>query len=90
MSRMIDCVVLKKPAPGLNEPPYPGELGQRIYDQVSAEAWQQWLERLVIIVNETQINSSEPRALKIVEQHMVGFLFNEGDEGQMPSGYMPQ
>lgn len=89
MMRMVNCVKLGKQAPGLEEAPYPGELGERIFENISAEAWQTWLERLVMIVNETQINSSEPRALKTVEKHMVGYLFSEGDYGDLPEGYIP-
>ena len=88
MTRTVDCVVLGKKAPGLDEVPYPGELGERVYQSVSAEAWQNWLERLVIIVNEEQINSSDPKALALIEQHMQGYLFNEGDQGDMPEGFV--
>lgn len=88
MTRTVNCVVLGKELPGLEEVPYPGELGERIYENVSAEAWQNWLQRLVMIVNEEQLNSAEPRALKVIEKHMLGYLFNEGDYGHAPSGFV--
>jgi len=81
-------VVLGKKAPGLEEVPYPGELGERIYQNVSAEVWQNWLERLVMIVNEYQLNSADPKSLKTIEQHMQGYLFNEGDQGDAPEGFV--
>ena len=90
MSRKVQCVFLGKEAEGLDRPPYPGELGQRIYEQISREAWQQWLERSVMIINEYQLNSADPANLLLIEEHMRGFLFNEGDLGNMPRGYNPQ
>ncbi len=88
MTRTVNCALLGKELPGLEEVPYPGELGERVYENVSAQAWQQWLERLVMIVNEYQLNTSEPRSLKTVEQHMVGYLFKEGDFGDAPEGFV--
>ncbi len=88
MTRTVDCVVLSKKATGLEEVPYPGEMGERIYQNVSAEAWQSWLERLVMIVNEYQLNSADPRSLKTIEEHMIGYLFNEGDQGNAPEGFV--
>ncbi|MCU7959246.1 MAG: oxidative damage protection protein [gamma proteobacterium symbiont of Bathyaustriella thionipta] len=90
MSRIVNCVVLNREAEGLEKPPYPGDLGQRIYEQVSAEGWKQWLERLTIIINENGMNTADINHIKMIEQHMLGFLFKEGNEGQMPSGYKPQ
>ncbi|MEE9448001.1 MAG: oxidative damage protection protein [Arenicellales bacterium] len=88
MTRQVNCSLLGKLADGLEQAPYPGELGERIYENVSAEAWQSWLERLVMIVNEEQVNTSDARSLKLVERHMVGYLFNEGDLGQAPDGFV--
>lgn len=79
---------LGKSAPGMSDIPYPGELGTRIYEHISAEAWQSWLERLVMIINEDQLNTSESRSLKVVEQHMLGYLFGEGDYGDTPAGFV--
>ncbi len=79
MTRTVQCVVLKREAEGLEEPPHPGELGQRIYEQVSQEGWNRWLEQLTMIINENGLNTADPRALELIEQHMVGFLFGEGE-----------
>ncbi|MCG8426543.1 MAG: oxidative damage protection protein [Chromatiales bacterium] len=87
MGRMVDCVVLKRKAEGLDKPPHPGDLGKRVYENVSKEGWQQWLERLVMIINENGLSTADPKNLALIEKHMVGFLFQEGDYGQLPAGY---
>lgn len=84
---MIRCVVLKTEAEGLDEPPHPGELGMRIYENVSAEGWRQWLERLQMIINENQLNTGDRAAIELIEQHMLGFFFEEGDLGGVPMGF---
>jgi Fe-S cluster biosynthesis and repair protein YggX len=84
---MVDCVVLKRKAEGLDKPPHPGELGKRIYENVSREGWKQWLERLVMIINENGLSTADPNNLSLIEKHMLGFLFGEGDYGQVPAGY---
>ena len=89
MSRMVNCVVLEKEAPGLERVPYPGELGKRIYETVSAEGWAKWIERQTMIINENGISTIDPSSLALVEQHMIGFLFGEGDLGQQPEGFRP-
>ncbi|TDY01043.1 oxidative damage protection protein [Thiohalophilus thiocyanatoxydans] len=90
MARMVFCQVLKREAPALEEAPYPGELGQRIIDNVSAEGWKQWLERLTTIINENRLSTADPGSLELIEKHMIGFLFDEGDYGGLPSGFVPQ
>ncbi|HKK14037.1 MAG TPA: oxidative damage protection protein [Gammaproteobacteria bacterium] len=87
MARTVHCVVLKREAEGLEAPPHPGELGQRIYENVSKEGWQQWLERLTMIINENGLSTADPASLQVIEQHMVGFLFDEGEYGGMPQGF---
>lgn len=89
MTRVVQCVVLKREAEGLDKPPHPGELGQRIYENVSKEGWSQWLERLTMIINENGLSSADPRSLELIERHMLGFLFGEGDLGQTPQGFQP-
>ncbi len=88
MSRMVFCQVLKREAPALEEVPYPGEIGQRILENVSAEGWRQWLERLTTIINENRLSTADPGSLELIEKHMLGFLFNEGDYGGLPSGFV--
>ena len=90
MSRIVMCSVLKREAPALDKEPYPGEIGQRILDNVSAEGWQQWLERLVLIINENQLSTADPKHVTFIEEQMLGFLFSEGDGGGIPSGFRPR
>ncbi|MFT7533576.1 MAG: Fe-S cluster biosynthesis and repair protein YggX [Gammaproteobacteria bacterium] len=89
MSNLVLCSVLKREAPGLAKPPYPGELGERIHANVSDEGWKQWLERLVLIINENQISTADPKHITFIEEQMLGFLFGEGDSGagSAPSGF---
>ena len=87
--RLVNCVVLGQEAPGLERVPYPGELGQRIYDNVSAEGWSQWVERQTMIINENGLSTIDPASLAVLEQHMLGFIFKEGDLGQQPEGFRP-
>lgn len=87
MTRMVQCVVLKAQAEGLDTHTHPGDLGQRIYEQVSKQGWQQWLERLTIIINENGLNTADIQSLNIIEKHMLGFFFAEGDFGHMPAGF---
>ena len=90
MSRMVFCQVLQREAPGLDSQPYPGEMGERIFNEISAEGWKQWLDRLTIIINENRLNTADPGSMQVIEQHMVGFLFKEGNAGQLPGGFVPQ
>ena len=90
MSRIVFCQVLKKEAPGMDIPPYPGELGERILENISSEGWTQWLQRLTMIINENRLSTADPASVEIIEQHMVGFLFAEGESGQLPGGFVPQ
>lgn len=79
--RMVQCRVLKRSAPGLDRPPYPGELGQRIYEEVSREAWLQWLDQLSVLMNDHHLNTADPSALGDIEGMMRAFFF----EGQAPA-----
>jgi Fe-S cluster biosynthesis and repair protein YggX len=89
MTRIVNCVVLKREAEGLESVPHPGSLGERIYENVSAEGWQQWLERLTMIINENGLNTADPSSVEVIEQHMIGFLFGEGELGGTPQGFRP-
>ena len=90
MMRTVNCLVLKAEAEGLEAPPHPGELGQRIYENISKEGWKKWLERLTSIINENGISTADPASMEIIEGHMKGFLFGEGDLGGLPQGLSPQ
>ncbi|HSS63447.1 MAG TPA: oxidative damage protection protein [Gammaproteobacteria bacterium] len=87
MARMVDCVVLKREAEGLDAPPHPGDIGLRIYENVSKEGWQQWLQRLQMIINENQLNTADSMSIELIEKHMLGFFFDEGDYGGLPQGF---
>jgi len=79
MSRMVLCSVLKREAPALERVPYPGELGERIYNSVSKEAWDQWISQQTMIINENGLSTLDPTSLQLLEKYMVAFLFNEGE-----------
>lgn len=87
MAKTINCVVLKIQAEAMDKPPHPGELGQRIYENVSKEGWDQWLERLKIIINENGLSTADLSNVALIEKHMLGFFFAEGDYGQLPAGF---
>ena len=87
MARMVQCVVLEEEAEGLAAPPYPGEIGDRIYASVSQEGWTRWLERLTAIINENGLSTADPRSVELIEKHMLGFFFKEGDYGNLPAGF---
>ena len=84
MSRMVSCVVLKREAPGLTRVPYPGELGQRIFNEVSEEGWKQWIEQQTMIINENGLSTMDPTSLQLLENHMLSFLFKEGELAHQP------
>lgn len=87
MSRTVECVKLGKEAEGLDKPPYPGELGQRIFEHVSKEAWQQWMGQQTILINEYRISVIDPKGRAFLEEQMEKFLF--GDGGDTPEGFVP-
>ncbi|MDH5191507.1 MAG: oxidative damage protection protein [Gammaproteobacteria bacterium] len=76
MSRMVNCVLLKQEAEGLERAPYPGDLGQRIFDNVSKEAWQQWLGFQTKLINENRLSPIDPEARKLIESEMEKFFFS--------------
>jgi len=87
MARTVHCVKLGRDAEGLDFPPYPGELGKRIYESVSKEAWQAWLRHQTMLVNENRLSLADPRARKWLAEQMEQHFFGGGAE--MPSGYVP-
>ena len=86
MARQVDCVILKQRAEGLDRPPYPGELGQRIFEQVSKDAWQQWLAHQTMLINELRLTPINPDHRKRLEREMESFFFGGGSE--KPAGYV--
>ena len=87
MARPVQGVLLKREAEGLERPPYPGELGRRIYEQVSKEAWAQWLRHQTLLINEYRLTPIEPKARRFLESEMEKFFFGTGS--QAPQGYQP-
>jgi len=87
MSRMVHCSRLKKEAEGLDRAPYFGELGQRILDNVSKQAWQEWLKHQTMLINEYRLTPVDPKARKFLEQEMEKFFFGEGSSA--PEGFVP-
>lgn len=87
MSRTIFCTFLQCEAEGLDFRLYPGQLGQRIYNEISKEAWAQWMAKQTMLINENKLNMMDPEARKLLEQEMVKFLF-EGHDIKI-DGYKP-
>jgi len=87
MSRMVKCVKLGKEAEGLDYQTYPGELGKKIFDNVSKEAWQLWLGHQTMLMNENRLSLIDPKARKFLEGEMEKYFFGEGS--QPPTGYVP-
>ena len=77
MSRTVQCVKLGKEAEGLDKPTYPGELGQKIFDNVCKEAWQMWMQQQTIIINENRLSPINPEHRAIIEAEMEKFFFGE-------------
>ena len=80
MSRTVKCVILGSEAEGLDRPPYPGALGQRIFENVSKLAWQRWLGHQTMLINEYRLVPIEPKAREFLEKEMEKFFFGEGSE----------
>ena len=87
MKRTVFCVKFQKELPGLDETPFDNELGQRIYDHVSRDAWGLWKEHLKMIMNEYRLNLATPEAQEIVLKQMEDYFFGEG--AAFPPGYVP-
>jgi len=87
MARTVQCVYLKREAEGLDYPVYPGELGKRIYDNVSKEAFEAWKKHQTMLVNENRLNLADARARQYLARQMESFFFGGGAE--QPAGYVP-
>ena len=88
MSRTVNCVKLKKEAEGLDRAPYPGELGQKIFDNVSKEAWQQWLGHQTMLINEYRLSPVDPKARTFLVEQMEKFFFTD-EQAELPPDYKP-
>ena len=87
MARTVQCVYLKREAEGLAFSVYPGELGKRIYDNVSKEAFEAWKKHQTMLVNENRLNLADARARQYLARQMESFFFGGGAE--QPAGYVP-
>jgi Fe-S cluster biosynthesis and repair protein YggX len=87
MSRNVQCVVLKREAEALDYQPYPGDLGRRIFENVSKEGWQRWVKHQTMLLNEYRLSPIEPKARKFLVAEMEKFFFGDGSE--KPAEYVP-
>jgi Fe-S cluster biosynthesis and repair protein YggX len=87
MTRMVHCRKYNKELPGLAVPPYPGEKGKEIYENVSEQAWKEWQAQQTMLINEKQLNMMDPDARKYLQQEMDKFLDNE--DYDKAEGYVP-
>lgn len=88
MSRTVQCARLGQAGEGLERPPYPGELGQRIFESISREAWTQWLAHQTMLINENRLSPRDPAHRAWLAEQMERFLFGSG-EVEQPAGYVP-
>ena len=87
MSKMVNCVKLGKEAEALDRAPLPGEIGQRILNNVSKEAWQLWMQHQTMLINENRLSLIDPKTREFLQTEMEKFLFGEGSE--VPEGFTP-
>ena len=86
--KKIMCKKLKKEGVALSYLPYPGDLGKRIQETISEEAWEQWVSHQTMLINEMKLTPVEPKARKFLEEEMEKFFF--GDGSQAPQGFVPE
>ncbi len=88
MARMVNCVKLGVESEGLERPTYPGELGKKIYLNVSKEAWTGWIRHQTMLINEYRLTPVDPQARKFLEEEMEKYFFGEGSS--VPDAFVPQ
>ncbi len=88
MTRLVNCVKLKKEAEGLDFPPVPGEMGKKIWENVSKEAWNDWIQHQTMLVNEYRLNLSDIKARKYLTDQLKAYFFGSGTS-DVASGYTP-
>ena len=86
MARLVQCVKLGRELPGLEKPPFPGELGQRIYENVSAEGYELWQPHMTIMINHYGLNPADPETRRILRGEMEEFFF--GEDARLPEGWV--
>ena len=87
MARMVQCIKLNKEAEGMDFAPLPGELGKKIWNQVSKEAWAAWLKQQTMLVNENRLSLADPQARQYLKEQTEAYFF--GDGADKASGYVP-
>ena len=87
MTRMVNCIKLGRKAEGMARPPYPGALGQRIFENVSKEAWDQWVRLQTMIINENRLNLADASHRKYLAEQIEKHFFGEGAD--QVQGYVP-
>lgn len=87
MTRMVNCIKLGRELPGMDNPPFSGELGDRIFNNVSAQAWEMWKEQQVLLINHYGLVLADSRARQFLMEQLDEFFF--GDDAQMPEGWTP-
>ena len=88
MARTVRCVKLREEAEGLDFPPLPGDLGRRVFENVSKAAWQQWLAHQTMLINENRLKVTDPQARRFLEDELEKYFFGEGSAA--PEGYVPK
>ncbi|MBM4423183.1 MAG: oxidative damage protection protein [Chloroflexi bacterium] len=88
MARTVKCVKLGRELAGLARPPFPGELGKRVYENVSQQGWQLWQEQSTLLINHYGLNLADPRAQEFLMEQLEEFFF--GEEAAMPEGWIPE
>ncbi|MBS4098690.1 MAG: oxidative damage protection protein [Sulfuricella sp.] len=88
MARTVNCIKLGREAEGLDFPPYPGELGKKIFESVSKEAWAGWLRQQTMLINENRLSMADPRARQYLQQQVEAYFFGAGADSA--AGYVPQ
>jgi len=86
MGRTVNCVKLGREADGLDYPPWPGELGKRIFENVSKEAWQQWVQHQTMLINENRLNPMNPQHKDFIKGELEKYFFGPGSA--KPTGYV--
>lgn len=87
MSRTVNCIKLGIEAEGLDFPPWPGELGEKIFENVSKEAWQGWVQHQTMLINENRLNPMNPEHKQYIQEQIEKYFFGEGAD--RPAGYVP-
>lgn len=86
MERMVNCIKLKQNLPGMSQPPFPGPLGERIFQEVSQQAWKQWVNHQTMLINEYRLSTVDPKARAFLREELEKYFFGEGS--QPPSGFV--